>query len=329
MNLLKVSAVTKRVGRDFLLSGINFEQKEFQKIAVAGSSGSGKSTLLRIIAGLLQPDMGAVWLYQQRVEGPDEKLIPGHPAVAYLSQHYELRNNYRVEELLFYANTLSEEEANALFRICRIDRLLTRKTNELSGGEKQRIAMARLLIGSPKLFLMDEPFSNLDLIHRNILKSVIADLTVKLKITCLLVSHDPADMLSWADEILIMRTGQLVQRGTPQEIYHRPVDSYAAGLFGKYNLLDYSMARSFNDQTSLLINQKKYFVRPGQLKIHPSNQTGLRGIVKKITFMGSYFEIETAVESTLLIAETQDVYFSINDEVSLSLFPGDLWTIET
>ena len=117
-----------------------------------------------------------------------------------------------MEELLEYANKLPATEAASLYKLCRIDHLLKRKNDQLSGGEKQRIALARLLVGSPKLLLLDEPFSNLDLIHKNILKSVIEDIGERMKLTCMLTSHDPMDTLSWADEIIVRKDGQIIQQ---------------------------------------------------------------------------------------------------------------------
>jgi ABC-type sulfate/molybdate transport systems ATPase subunit len=201
----------------------------------------------------------------ERVKGPDEKLIPGHPAIAYLPQDFELRNNYRMEELLQYANKLAGEKAGALYEVCRINHLLKRKNDQLSGGEKQRIAIARLLVSSPKLLLLDEPFSNLDMIHKTILKSVIRDIGEQLNITCIMVSHDPLDTLSWADDIIVMKAGKLVQQGTPMQIYQQPVNEYIAGLFGKYNLLDEAHAKIFLPSQN--VPGKKLLVRPEQFRL--------------------------------------------------------------
>ncbi len=229
MTLLTVTGISSKKDNNPLLKAITFTQQKFQKIAIAGETGSGKSTLLRIIAGLVQPDAGSVFLEGKRILGPEEKLVPGHQAIAYLSQQYELRNAYRVEEILSYANMIPEEEADKLYEICHITHLVKRRTDQLSGGEKQRIALARLLIGSPQLLLLDEPFSNLDMIHTGILKSVLRDIGDKLAITCLMVSHSPMDTLSWADEIFIMKEGAIIQKGTPVEIYRQPITSMLPG----------------------------------------------------------------------------------------------------
>src|SRR6202012_4844162 len=111
------------------------------------------------------------------------------------------------EEILSYSNDLSGEAAAGLYALGRIDHLLGRRTDQLSGGERQRIALTRLLVKPPRLLLLDESFSNLDPLHKRILKNVITDISERLGITCILVSHDPRDLLSWAEEILVLREG--------------------------------------------------------------------------------------------------------------------------
>ena len=216
MTFLTVSDITKEGLGNFKLQEITFSQRKNQKIAIAGETGSGKSTLLKIIAGLEQADTGEVIFKKQRVKGPEENLVPGHPGIAYLSQDFELPKFLRVEQVLAYSNNLSQEGANTLFAVCEISHLLERKTDELSGGERQRIALAKLLITSPQLLLLDEPYSNLDMVHRNTLKGVLEKICKQLKITCILVSHEPSDVLSWADKIIVMKDGQIVQKDTSE-----------------------------------------------------------------------------------------------------------------
>ena len=212
MALLQLLNVSRKESGIAAVEKISFTQQRLQKIAIAGETGSGKTTLLKLIAGLIQPTSGEIKFEGKRVEGPLEKLLPGHPQIAYLSQHFELRNNYRVEEELEAKNLLTEIEADTIYKVCRIQHLLKRKTDQLSGGERQRIVLARLLTTSPELLLLDEPFSNLDAVHKNIIKDVINDISVQMNITCIMVSHDAPDILSWAERILVMKDGRSFSR---------------------------------------------------------------------------------------------------------------------
>ncbi len=311
---LEVSEVSKKNEDDFVLRDITFTQKQSQKVVIAGETGSGKSTLLKIIAGLVQPDSGEVKLENEKVRGPEDQLVPGHKAIAYLSQHFELPHSLRVEQVLTYANNLSEGAAEELYHICQIDHLLKRRTDQLSGGEKQRIALCRLLIGSPLLLLLDEPYSHLDMVHKNTLKKVINDIVRTLKITCVLVSHDPTDTLPWANQIIVLKEGKMIQQGTPEKIYFKPTDEYVAGLFGKFNHFT-------NDQTSVLTGkpQKEGMIsRPEQLKVNSKKRKNNKGVVRRVNFFGSFYELEIDWNNTLLTARTSNDHKK-GDEVFLSL----------
>lgn len=318
MTLLTVSGISIKKGPDDILKEISFNQQKLQKIAIAGETGSGKSSLLKIIAGLMQPDAGTVFLEAERVLGPEEKLVPGHKSIAYLSQQYELRNSYRVEEVLAYANMLPEDEARTLYEICRISHLLKRKTDQLSGGEKQRVAIARLLISSPQLLLLDEPYSNLDMIHKKILKSVIREIGERLQITCLMVSHSPLDTLSWADEIIIMRDGNILQMGAPMDIYRQPVNEYAAGLFGNYNLIDPGVVGLPGNLP------KKLFTRAEDFKIVDD---GIRGEVLDLLFLGAYYELAVLISGVVVTIRVTEVEVAVGDVVFVALKSGEKWFI--
>ena len=140
MPQLEIQNISKLLSGGLEIKNISFRQEHLQRIAIAGVSGAGKTTLLKIIAGLTQADGGSILFDGKKVIGPLEKLMPGHPQIAYLSQHYELLNNYRVEELIWFETKLTRDEAAAIFDLCRIGHLLQRRTDQLSGGEKQRIA---------------------------------------------------------------------------------------------------------------------------------------------------------------------------------------------
>jgi iron(III) transport system ATP-binding protein len=310
MALLEVQNISRKQQDRIIVDNISFQQKALQKIAVTGESGSGKTTLLKMISGHTQPDSGTILFDNKRVVGPEEKLLPGHKEIAYLSQHYELLNNYRVEELIWFENKLSEEAATKLFKICRVHHLLQRGTGQLSGGEKQRIAVCMLLVKRPKMLVLDEPFSNLDFIHKDILKTVLEDIRQQLQVTCMLASHDPYDTLSWADEIIVMKEGQMMQQGSPQDVYHKPMNEYVAGLFGKYNLLNAKQAALFN------IDSKgdDVMTRPENFRIYKTG-SGLKGIINKVSFWGSYYEIEVIIEEAKIIVRDDNNEWRAGDKI--------------
>ncbi|MDF7812951.1 ABC transporter ATP-binding protein [Hymenobacter sp. YC55] len=328
MSWLSVSNVSLQEKGNVALQEVSFTQQQFQKLAIAGETGAGKSTLLQIIAGLIQPTAGEVRFIGERVRGPVEKLVPGHPGIAYLSQHFELPKFLRVEQVLRYANTFRVEDANTLYDVCRISHLAGRQTNQLSGGERQRIALARLLLTSPKLLLLDEPFSNLDRVHKHILKSVIEDIGNQLGITCLLISHDPTDTLSWADTILVLKGGQLVQQGSPEQIYRQPVDEYTASLFGDYNLITGTSVTAF----AKLANSKgkpkskQLLVRPEAFQLNAATG-GQTGSVQAVRFYGSYSELDVDLLGTSVTIKTSETGFEPGNEVRVSLPTAGVWFV--
>lgn len=326
MNFLTVSGIYRKEEDNPVLENINFTQQQSDKIAIAGETGSGKSTLLKIIAGWVPPDGGQVMFENERVKKvPSEKLIPGHPGIAYLSQQYELPNFLTVEQVLEYANNLPGEAATILYEVCRIGHLLKRRTDKLSGGEKQRIALARLLVASPRLLLLDEPFSNLDVIHRSILKAVIHDISERLNITCILVSHDPVDTLSWADKIIVIKNGRIIQEDSPVNIYRRPVNEYTAALFGKYNLINASQAENILPLPPIDKDRRKILIRPEDFKIVPSAGNTISGIVNEVLFFGSYYETEVLLSQDIVIVRTLNTTLSKGDVVHLALSATDVW----
>lgn len=288
MELVRVSDISFEEQGIQVVYPLNFSQAQGQRLAVAGESGAGKSTLLQLIGGLIQPTTGEIRIDGTRVRGPAVALVPGHPGVAYLSQKSDLPKFLRVAQVLRYSSKRPASEAQAIFELCRINHLLDRRTDELSGGEQQRVALARLLLGSPRLLLLDEPFSNLDRVHKQLMQTIIEQLGQRLGITCLLVSHDAADTLSWADTILVLQQGRVVQYGTPEEVYHRPVNEYTAALFGDYNLIRGAEARQLRTEG---LPEGPLLVRPEQLRLAPTTQ-GLPGIVQAVRFFGSFYEVE-------------------------------------
>jgi len=324
MALLEVTSISFEERGVQVIRPLSFAQRAGQKLALVGESGAGKSTLLQLIMGMVQLGSGEIWVAGSRVRGPEEALVPGPPGAAYLSQKSDLPKFLRVEQVLGYASKRPAAEAHSLYKLCRIDHLLARRTDQLSGGEQQRVALARLLLGQPQLLLLDEPFSNLDRVHKRQLQAIIEEVGTRLGITCLLVSHEATDVLGWADEILVLRRGQLVQRGTPEALYKEPVDEYVAALLGDYNLVRgadrHSLAPNVAGSGALL-------VRPEQVRLGPPEANGLLGAVLAVRFLGSYYELAVRLGTTQLRARVFETDYAVGQEVRVQVAPGTTWLL--
>lgn len=309
--LLDFNRVSYEHPSGFRLQELWFAVEEGGRLAIAGETGSGKTTILRLMAGLLQPATGSIRLNGELVEGPSRRLVPGHPNIAYLSQHFEVQKFLRVSQLIEYASRISPMAADRICRICEIDHLMDRTSDQLSGGERQRIALARLLVMAPDLLLLDEPYSNLDSMHRLKMKAVIEKIGDQLGITSVLVSHDATDSLSWAGEIMVLEQGRLVQRGSPETIYRKPVSEYVAALFGKFNLFAIDPAAP-KDMAML---------RPDDLVITSGNDFEFEGAVSRISFHGPYYEVQVDTPHATLSVHTGKPSCSIGEHVRLSVLP--------
>jgi len=324
MELLEVNNISFEERGIPVIQPLSFRQRAGQKLALVGESGAGKSTLLQLIMGMVQPSGGEILVAGSRVRGPEEALVPGPPGAAYLSQKSDLPKFLRVEQVLGYASKRPAAEAHSLYKLCRIDHLLVRRTDQLSGGEQQRVALARLLLGQPRLLLLDEPFSNLDRVHKRQMQAIIEEVGTRLGVTCLLVSHEATDVLGWADELLVLRRGQLVQRGTPEHIYKEPVDEYTAALLSDYTLLRgadrHTLAPSLAGDGALL-------VRPEQVQLATATSGEPLGTVRVMRFLGSYYELEVELGSTRLRARTTQPTFIVGTQVSVRVAPDATWLL--
>ncbi len=271
-------------------------------MGLVGASGSGKSTLLNMLAGLADVDSGAVLLNGKRVPGPSDVLIAGHPDIRLVHQEYQLMPNVSIRENINYAVRYFEKSyrtfrVDALLKLCRLTAVQDRLPRQVSGGEKQRTAIARAIADVPAVLLLDEPFSHLDLPNRLLVRDLLFELVREQQTACLFVTHDASDALSIADTIGILRDGQLIQLDTPKAVYHRPQTAYAAQLTGRVTVLPASnrplLGLSESDQPDQWL-----CIRPEQVQL---TELGVPATVRAVFFMGSQYELEVSLNDQVTL----------------------------
>ena len=235
MNSLELVGVAKSYGDVRVLDDVSLTMAPGEFIAFLGPSGSGKSTLLRIIAGLETPDAGEVRLEGRRID----KLPPGARDVAMVFQAYALYPHMTVRENMAFglrnarmvASEIDERIAQAAAAL-EIEPLLERKPGQLSGGQRQRVAIGRAIVKQPRLFLLDEPLSNLDAALRTRTRVELAQLRQRVDAALIMVTHDQAEAMTLSDRIVVMNDCRIQQVGTPMEIYRRPANTFVASFVG-------------------------------------------------------------------------------------------------
>ena len=235
MPSLELSGVRKAFGATPVLDDISLTLKAREFIAFLGPSGSGKSTLLRIIAGLESADAGEITLEGRRIDG----LPPGERGVAMVFQHYALYPHMTVKENMAFGlrnakvprDEIERRVADAA-RVLEIEDHLNKKPGQMSGGQRQRVAIGRAIVKQPKLFLLDEPLSNLDAALRMRTRVELAQLRQKVDAAVIMVTHDQAEAMTLADRIVVMNERKIQQVGPPMEIYERPANVFVAQFVG-------------------------------------------------------------------------------------------------
>jgi iron(III) transport system ATP-binding protein len=212
------------------------------------------------------------------------------------------------------ANKMEPARARHIYEICRIQHLLTRKTNQISGGEKQRIVLAQLLTTEPDLLLLDEPFSNLDKIHKQIMQDVISDFAAHFDTTCVLVSHDAADLLPWANRMLLIKEGAVVRDDHPATIFYTPQNEYEAELLGACNCISVGIFPGIKDLIHEANDNQQLFIRPSQLSLVKPTGKGFQGTIIGVAFCGSHYLITLQInELTLQVASLESEYIVGNN----------------
>jgi ABC-type Fe3+/spermidine/putrescine transport system ATPase subunit len=314
--MLHVSNLSFSYDTSLILSNINFKAEKGAHISIIGESGCGKSTLLKLIYGILQPNAGDIFWEEHKILGPDFKLVPGESFLKYLSQDFDLMPFISVAEnvsqflSVFYPEELKERTAE-LLEMIQMTEFAQTKVKYLSGGQQQRVALARVLAQKPELLLLDEPFSHIDNARKNNLRRNLFNYLKKENITCIVASHDTNDILSFADEIIVLKNQNIVAKGTPENLYHFPKSKYVASLFGDVNEIPIAQLKSY------ATIEKSVLVYPAEFEI--SKKNGLKVVVKKSYFKGAYYLIKGLINDKDTILFNSEKPFELDDVVYLNV----------
>lgn len=272
-----------------VLEDINLKVHRGEHVSIIGESGCGKSTLLKIIYGLLHVEVGEVYWDGNPVLGPNDQLIPGGSHIKYLSQDFDLMPHTTVfENISQFLSVFEPEElrrrTTELLEIIEMTDFADTKIKYLSGGQQQRVALARVLAQPAEVLMLDEPFSHIDNSKKNTLRRKLFSYVKRKKITVLTATHDPDDMLPYADRVFVIRDKKIIAKDTSKGLFDNPKDMYVASLFGEANKIPINVVKSYAD------TKRRIIVYAHEFGV--SQKSGLEVIVKESFYMGSHFMID-------------------------------------
>lgn len=294
------------------VQNINLQVKEGELVTLLGPSGCGKTTLLNLIGGFLSPDSGVILIEAKDIV----RLNPEDRPISTVFQNYALFPHMNVIENIGYGLKYTSlkkkeqlDEAKRYLKIVGLEGYKKIAIQNLSGGQQQRVALARALVLKPKILLLDEPFSNLDVKLKINMREELKYLQKKLKITMIFVTHDQEEALSISDKIVVMKDGEIIQVGSPEDIYYSPANDYVADFIGKINIF-------YKDN-------KKVLIRPEEIKMILSKEGDW--IIESKEFLGSssLFYLKNKTNSKTLISqvfERKSSEFLVGDSVKIQIF---------
>ena len=325
MAFLKFEDIDKSFDENNVISKFNLEVEKGKFIVLLGPSGCGKSTLLRMIAGLEKIDKGKIILENNLLND----LLPSKRQIAMVFQSYALYPHMNVFQNISFGLTAEKikrddvkQKVVEAAKILKIEELLDRKPKELSGGQKQRVAIGRAITRNPKLFLFDEPLSNLDAALRSEMRVEISKLHKKLKSNIVYVTHDQIEAMTLADKIVIMNKGKIEQFGDPEDIYNNPRNIFVAEFIGnpKMNILKIEKKNIINKNTLKLFNKDIHFenlnfenelyigIRPEDISLEEISGIAVECKIDLVENLGSEKIIYTHINgSEIRIKSTQNV----------------------
>jgi len=313
--MLDIQNISFSYTENRVIKNISFTIEKGQNISIIGESGCGKSTLLKLIYGLYDLDEGKIFYGDKPVLGPKFNLIPGMPYMKYLAQDFDLSPYETVAENVgkFLSNgfaNMKKLRVQELLEMVEMEQFYNVKTKFLSGGQQQRVALVRVLALEPEVILLDEPFSQIDAFRKNALRRNLFRYLKQKGITCIIATHDSTDALSFADQAIVMRNGEMIVKDEPSKIYEDPQTKYVASLFGEVNEIPTHLLLSYADETH------KTLVYPHQFKMVSESRLMVK--IRKTYFRGSHYLIETVYKRQLIFFESE-IDLPLEQEVFLAL----------
>jgi iron(III) transport system ATP-binding protein len=301
---LNLDRVRYSIHEKDIVQNVSLKLKSGEILSLLGENGSGKTTILRLIAGFLDISEGAIYLNNERILGPSEKLIAGHKSIKLIHQDYKLAHSCTVWENIHsllppIVEKEKEKRTRKLLKDFNLVHIVLKKVEQLSGGEKQRLAIARAMANKPELLLMDEPFSNLDHHNRTEITHLLFKVIREENILAIFVTHDYQDALKYSDQILVLKNGKIVQKGSPSDCYYKPKNEYTAGILGPIS--------KFNNQ----------LIRPENISITPKGT--FQAEVISCLFAGNYYQIELMTQSNEKLLTYEKHRRAIGEKIHFSI----------
>ena len=335
-NAIEIKNVVKMYGTFTALKDATLEIRDNEFFTLLGPSGCGKTTMLRMIAGFENVTSGTIHLFGEEIE----RLPPNKRPVNTVFQQYALFPHMTVAENVAFGmlrlnkpKEFALKRAHKMLDLVKLDQFAERKPSQLSGGQQQRVALARAMAPEPKVLLLDEPLSALDLKLRQAMRLELKQLQQETGITFVFVTHDQEEALTMSDRITVMSAGEIQQIGSALEIYEKPVNRFVADFIGETNIVDVTVVSSdgtkcvcrLEDGTTLTAEASKSRASgtPGHISIRPerisvskpdARHEGLQGVVEHVVYLGTDTQHNVRLDSGALItARTQNAHHAFVD----------------
>ncbi len=332
--IIELKNLTKAFDGETILNNIRLDIYDNEFITLLGPSGCGKTTLLRIISGFVQPDDGEVIFMGENITD-----VPPHKRnVNTVFQKYALFPHLNVYENVAFPlrekkvpKDEIDKKVKEMLKLVMLSGFEKRNVTSLSGGQQQRVAIARALVNHPKVLLLDEPLSALDLKLRKDMQQELKNIQKSTGITFVFVTHDQEEALSMSDTIVVMSEGKIQQIGTPVDIYNEPENAFVADFIGESNIIDGIMVKDgeamFAGQSFVCLDKGfapkepvDIVIRPEDVDIVPVEKGMLEGVVTSVTFMGVHYEIIVDVNNFKWMIQTTD-FVDVNEHIGIFLEP--------